>query len=311
MGLAAASFWRKDFILSDLLTVGPLLAVGGAGSFAQPAGVMIVALLGLAIWVYQNSERSLTGIWKNKLMVAVVSAFAFACQTLSPGFGDFAAAATVAVAFQLLRRPAWLKNALRTIRVATGPLYAASSIAAFLHAGCRGTSFSVCIASVGVVLVGLAAVVMRPDNIHLEAALAGALGLRLSTTSLPKRAMVHGLLMLASAALLAVLLAAEGCVWTLAALLALLAMELSRHCPRQRAVSGCVTPKVSEPPRDQEEPAKPMCALHRTRSAPIPEAPAMFPAHPAGNLASRSARANEVQSFRRDEVFLAAIGWLG
>jgi len=288
MGMAAAALWRKDFLVHDLISVMGFLTIAVAGSFTKPAGVVIVVVL-----VYAAvGARTVTGIRKNKLMIAVVSLFAFVCKTAALGFGDFAATAVVAVTFQLIRRPAWLKDALRTVRVATGPLYAASSMAAFAHVDCKGSSAYLCIAAVGIMLVAAAAVVMRPDNVELEAALTGMLGLQVSTTRPRQRAMFHGVFMLMSAVLLAVLLAAEGCVRTLAGLLALLAMEASRHWqPRarvggQRTTSECKTGPASEPhtllnrPNVATAGKSESVALQRARSAP-----ATLPTHPYWDVA--------------------------
>lgn len=139
------------------------------------------------------------------------------CAHWQFAFEQFGLVASVAAVIQLVRRPETLKAKLRSARIASGPLYMFSAIGAFrdkLEVSIVGS-----LATVGIVMVLLAAVFLRPDNHALDFVLGG----------LRRKAMCHGILMVTSLTVLTFLLLTEGC-WFAFLNLASLFLEFSRRC---------------------------------------------------------------------------------
>jgi len=229
VGAAAACFWQKEFRIAALRDVLRLLLT------AVPArvdvSVVVVVTLHLTATTTRafNFEYAIAVVHKNMLMVVMLTAFVFACRVEPLGLGLLALVAMVSAAFQLLRRPAWLKEALRPIRIAMGPLYGAASIMIFVRVGSQSSAVHATIAVIGIFSVLAASAVFRPDNTELERAIMAVFGQDLLVKSLRRRASVHGVLMLLSVVILALVLAGEGHRAAACGLFGLLAMEAGRR----------------------------------------------------------------------------------
>eukprot|EP00421_Protoceratium_reticulatum_P054568 CAMPEP_0168501796 /NCGR_PEP_ID=MMETSP0228-20121227/74985_1 /TAXON_ID=133427 /ORGANISM="Protoceratium reticulatum, Strain CCCM 535 (=CCMP 1889)" /LENGTH=190 /DNA_ID=CAMNT_0008518753 /DNA_START=56 /DNA_END=625 /DNA_ORIENTATION=+ len=181
VGAAAACFWQKEFRIAALRDVLRLLLT------AVPArvdvSVVVVVTLHLTATTTRafNFEYAIAVVHKNMLMVVMLTAFVFACRVEPLGLGLLA---LVAAAFQLLRRPAWLKEALRPIRIAMGPLYGAASIMIFVRVGSQSSAVHATIAVIGIFSVLAASAVFRPDNTELERAIMAVFGQDLLVKSL-------------------------------------------------------------------------------------------------------------------------------
>lgn len=215
--VAVACFWRKDFMKSDLLPV----AMMGMASLCTSKSFLMVAWPSSEIAAYLvglSWGRVRAGAWKNLPMVAVHVLFHVLRNHMQFTFVQFGWIASAAAAIQLVRRPAALKAKLRSVRIASGPLYMFSAIGAFgskLEADCVTASLAV----VGITMILLAAILLRPDNHGLDFVLA-----------LPTKmkAMCHGILMVASLTMLTLLLWREGCSAFVLNLLSLI-LELNRR----------------------------------------------------------------------------------
>lgn len=231
--VAIACFWRKDFEKSDLLPV----AILGVASLCTSKFFLLVAwpLSEIVAYLIRLSwGRVSIGARKNWLMVAVHVLFHVLHAHLRFTFTHFGVIASVAAGIQLARKPEALKAKLRSVRIATGPLYMFSAIGAFwskLEAGCVTGS----LAMVGITMCSLAAIFLRPDNHALDFVLctlqreASGLAHKLLPPLIQMKPMCHGILMVASLSILTWLLWGEGCF--LAFMLNVLSLfrELSRR----------------------------------------------------------------------------------
>jgi hypothetical protein len=223
MGLMAASFWRKDFGdnngVPDLMLVCLSLVaaiVGGPAALLVLASVVLVTAL---------RERASSAVSKNFRLFLVMSLFwTFRTTTLAPWM------ALPAATLQLLRRPAWLKEALREWRVASGPLFVMASCSVFV-----GSEGMAVLRIIGFLSVVVASVFLRPDNTRFDS------GLQQWIPSWPlsvsARAKYHGLLLVVGLILMTVLMSYEGrWCWVISSC-GLLLMEMSRRLPAPRPQS--------------------------------------------------------------------------
>lgn len=229
---AIACFWRKDFEKSDLLPV----AIMGMASLCTSKFFLLAAWPSSEVMAYLAKlpwGRVSVGARKNWLMVAVHVFFHVLHAHLHLTFAHFGLIASVAAGIQLVRRPVALKAKLRSVRIATGPLYMFSAIGAFqrkLEAGCVTGSFALA----AIAMCSLAAVLMRPDNHALDFVLSTLL---IKTPGfarklLQKKALCHGILMVASLTILTWLLWREGCFFAFMLNVLSLLLELSRRQSR-------------------------------------------------------------------------------
>eukprot|EP00927_Polykrikos_kofoidii_P026975 TRINITY_DN23902_c0_g1_i3.p1 TRINITY_DN23902_c0_g1~~TRINITY_DN23902_c0_g1_i3.p1 ORF type:complete len:243 (+),score=22.93 TRINITY_DN23902_c0_g1_i3:59-787(+) len=223
VGAAAACFWRKDFRFEDMPQVATLVFSGEASERLSP-----LALALLIVMVALQGGRLISGVRTNFLMVVVLSFFNFARTWSILSFDHFSGIAAVSAAFQLVRKPQRLKNRLREFRVATGPLYWASSHFAFYHGSYGSSWVRTGIAAAGIVLVTLAAFWTRPDNNKFDGTLAQWTCLPISVSP-PHRAVYHGLFMLLSASALGYLALEHQCTRIFAFFSVLILMEFWRR----------------------------------------------------------------------------------
>eukprot|EP00927_Polykrikos_kofoidii_P074602 TRINITY_DN70616_c0_g1_i1.p1 TRINITY_DN70616_c0_g1~~TRINITY_DN70616_c0_g1_i1.p1 ORF type:complete len:248 (-),score=31.34 TRINITY_DN70616_c0_g1_i1:157-789(-) len=187
-----------------------------------------LALALVIVNVALGGARLISGVRTNFLMVIALSSFNFARSSSVLSFEQFLGIAAVSAVFQLLRKPQRLKNGLREIRVATGPLYWASSHFAFYHGSYGSSWVSMGIAAAGITLVTVAAFGIRPDNNELDGTLAAWTLLPISVGR-RHRAVYHGLFMLLSASLLAYLALVHYCIRIFACFSVLISMEVWRR----------------------------------------------------------------------------------
>lgn len=221
MGLAAASFWRKDFgdqnSVPDLLLVCPSLVAAIVGG---PVAPLVLATL---VLVTALRERATSAVSKNFRMFLAMSLFwTLKTTTLAP------CVALPSATLQLMRRPAWLKEALREWRVASGPLFVVASSLFFV-----GSERMVVLRIVGILAVVVASVFLRPDNNKLDS------GLKQWISAWPlsasARAKYHGVLLVMSLILMTVLMAWEGRWYWVISSCCLMFMDLSRRMPTPRS----------------------------------------------------------------------------
>jgi len=226
-GLAAASFWRKDFVAADLAH----MTIWLMGSCCHST---LLSSCGLVLGLLWKHDRAITGIQKNVLMIAFLLVIHLAWQSMELlcSFAEWSSLAAVAAGFQLLRNPVWLKDRLRQVRIATGPVYWLSSSLSFIHFSNGGGTLSVFFSYLGVVLVSTACLILRPDNDKLEAAITSFVGCRVCVQDARKRAFWHGMCLLTSTLILAVCAMHQQCIHTCILFGALLIMEFRRR--RQR-----------------------------------------------------------------------------
>jgi len=227
LGVAGASFWRKDFIKTDLLPV-VVCVMGARVKSTWPSTCT------LAVGFWWNPKRVVAGVRKNGLMFTFLALIHCARQKqgCQIGFNTWACLATVAATFQLTRQPIWLKDWLRPLRVATGPVYWLCSIAAFVQTMWDGCFCDAVISAMGISLVSTASVILRPDNVEFEAAIASLMRCEVCTRDQRKRALVHGMLMICSMVLLAGSTLRRGRLFTASALLILLLVDIFRRLQR-------------------------------------------------------------------------------
>lgn len=222
--VAVACFWRKDFEKSDLFPVAMMATASLCAnkSFllaALPLSEIVAYLVGLPL------GRVMDGTWKNLSMVAVHVLFRMFCAHSQFAFGQFGAIASVAAAIQLMRKPDILKAKLRTVRIASGPLFMFSVIWAFAKQ--LGVSVTGSIAAAGIIMVLQAAIFMRPDNHALDFVLAVQ---KLPALFTKRKQKCHGYLMVASLTALSFLLWSDGCWLAFGVTLLSLFMECNRRC---------------------------------------------------------------------------------
>merc|ERR1719230_182081 len=254
MGLAATSFWRKDFgahgVAMDAVLAAVPLTMAIAPDGATGSGFILVSVLALTAAAFDiacfhsilpRASSGATKLWRMFLLTSIL----WACVRYSAltECWHFGAVSVGSGALQLLRRPEWLKAALRDWRVATGPVYTLATGLAFYHHLHRTESGDACVAFVGIWAVATAAILLRPDNSKLDMALVMVLPVRarIWPTSPRRRTMCHGLLMLLSMVLMAVLLVRERAWGLLCICGALLAMETLRRL-HSRGMRGASAP---------------------------------------------------------------------
>merc|ERR1719329_563667 len=166
--------------------------------------------------------RVRAGAWKNSCMIIVHIAFGVFCTQKKLAFEHYGGLASFAATIQLIRRPEHLKSKLRGPRIASGPLYMFAAIGAFQDR--MEANFVGSLAAIGIVMVSVAAILMKPDNDALDFVLFG----------LRRRAKTrcHGLLMVASFTLLLWLQWRKGS-WFAVFNLWPLIFEIDRRCRRQ------------------------------------------------------------------------------
>jgi len=241
MGLAAVCFWQKEFHIDDLLPVTLLLA--GA---AWPSLVPVMAgafTLAAGLQREMNFASKLASAWlKNWRMWVLVSSL-FLCHQCSvlTEIRHFSIIVWVAGCVQLLREPAQLKLWLREWRIALGPIYTMAATGSFVVHACTATTVAgASIAVLGVMVVVVASIALRPDNQELDAALLRWLPMK--ATAWPRtfgsRAKCHGILMVLSMVLLTLLLVAKGEHFLACSFLGLLVMEGARRTPSRRSAAA-------------------------------------------------------------------------
>lgn len=241
MGLAAVCFWQKEFHIDDLLPVTLLLA-GAAWPGLVP--VMAGALtLAAGLQREMNFASKLASAWlKNWRMWVLVSSL-FVCHLCSvlTEIRHFSIIVWVAGCVQLLREPAQLKLWLREWRIALGPIYTMAATGSFfLHACTATTVAGASIAVLGVMVVVVASIALRPDNQELDAALLKWLPIEAPAwpRTFGSRAKCHGILMVLSMVLLTLLLVAKGEHFLACSFLGLLVMEGARRTPSSRSAAA-------------------------------------------------------------------------
>jgi hypothetical protein len=233
MGLASAMFWKKDFVIQDIVTVSMLLQV--ACWIRMP--VMVTMLLAVVLHssfpktVFdQSCCRMGTAFSKNWRMFVLVSGF-WTCYryqlhylTESSHFVSIAAASV-----QLLRRPEALKQNLREWRVATGPLYTIAGSVAFYHRSEIENIAGMMVSVLGMFVLCVAAMALRPDNQELDRTMIAIL--RVEALPWPRsfamRGKCHGILMVLSLVLMAIQFVEQMPFFLIC--MALLVMEFSRR----------------------------------------------------------------------------------
>jgi len=227
LAFAGASFWRKDFVKADVFPV--VMCVVGA--VVKSTWLSTCALAVGFLW---GPRRMAAATWKNGLMSITLSLIHYAGQQQGSQmtFNTWARLATVASAFQVIRRPIWLKDWLRPLRVANGPVYCLCSIFAFVQTFQDGDFIDVVISVVGISLVSKVSIILRPDNVECEAAIVSLMGREVRSPEPKRRAFVHGMMMICSMLLLAGSTLRKGCLLTSSMLQILLLMDVFRRLQR-------------------------------------------------------------------------------
>eukprot|EP00930_Biecheleria_cincta_P009120 TRINITY_DN110775_c0_g1_i1.p1 TRINITY_DN110775_c0_g1~~TRINITY_DN110775_c0_g1_i1.p1 ORF type:complete len:344 (-),score=43.14 TRINITY_DN110775_c0_g1_i1:53-1030(-) len=233
MGLASVGFWKKDFALRDMKIVVPLLMTTRLCQSNVVLATIVFAIVVAFVW--DGTTFGIVGAasCKNWRMFALVSVLWMVCQlkVLSTSW-HFACAAMAAGSLQLLRRPESLKFKLREWRVASGPVYtiaATLSLRYKLHE--TGSIIVAMLALVGACSVCLAGIAFRPDNVVLDTAVLDIFPVNLVPwpTQYQLRVKCHGLLMVFSMTIMAILLATDHAWLLLSCCMMLLLMETIRR----------------------------------------------------------------------------------
>eukprot|EP00408_Alexandrium_pacificum_P064550 CAMPEP_0171169156 /NCGR_PEP_ID=MMETSP0790-20130122/8071_1 /TAXON_ID=2925 /ORGANISM="Alexandrium catenella, Strain OF101" /LENGTH=284 /DNA_ID=CAMNT_0011633999 /DNA_START=27 /DNA_END=882 /DNA_ORIENTATION=- len=199
-GLGGACFYQRDFSLERHALAVLLLAAAG---WCNTAGA---ALLVARIVLHGKVGILTEAVRRNGLMAITIAAFMVVHRTCLPGRRTYAVMTAVSAAFQLTRRPEWLKAYTRPVRVATGPLYVFAAVLALAqHSdGCQRY-----VARAGMSLVAVASTVLRPDN-HEMLRLLGCVGIPMP--SMQRSRWLHGMFMLVSMCCLVLVLLMDGAV---------------------------------------------------------------------------------------------------